>query len=54
MVAMQSQHENRSDSMLSGVCEPKYNGLYVDTSASVLKRRTPVQTINTAVFTRNC
>ena len=27
MVAIESQHENRSDSMFSGSCEPQYNGL---------------------------
>jgi hypothetical protein len=27
MVAIESQHENRSDRMFSGICEPKYNEL---------------------------
>ncbi len=25
-IAIQPQHENRSDRMLSGICEPQYNG----------------------------
>jgi hypothetical protein len=27
MVAIESQHENRSDSMFSGICEPKLGGV---------------------------
>ena len=27
MVAIEAQHENRSDSMFEGICEPQYNGL---------------------------
>ncbi len=27
MVAIESQHENRSESMFTGICEPQYNGL---------------------------
>jgi hypothetical protein len=27
MVSIESQRENRSDSMFSGSCEPQYNGL---------------------------
>ncbi len=27
MVAIELQHENRSDSMFWGICEPQYNGL---------------------------
>ncbi len=30
MVAIELQHEIRSDSMLSGVCEIQYNGIYME------------------------
>ncbi len=29
IVAIESKHENRSDRMFSGICEPQYNELYV-------------------------
>ena len=37
MVAIESQHENLSDRMFWGICEPKYNGFWRELPVNTFK-----------------